>query len=153
MLKLITENIFAKLLDEARRKERQRSHFNVHDSFEDSVQKLFVAATSQTYFRPHRHPNKTEFALILKGQFEIVLFEEGGLIAERVLVGARTDIHAFEIPQNTWHTWLVKSDDALFFEAKQGPYYPESAAELAPWSPAEGSPDVRKYLLTLSGIS
>jgi len=149
MLKLIDDKLLNNLVAEAAQKPRQRSHYNVHQSFDDPVQKLIVAATPMSYFRPHRHPDKSEFAVVLRGRFDILLFDDDGRVSVRQPVGDGTGTPAFEIPANTWHCWLAVTDEAVFFEAKQGPYIPDKAAEFAAWSPAEDSDDAAGYLQSL----
>lgn len=146
MLKLINNDLLDNLVIEAAGKPRQRSHYNVHRSFDDPVQKLIVAATPMSYFRPHRHPDKSEFAVILRGQFDIFLFDDNGCIITRQRVGIGTDVPVFEIPANAWHCWLAVSDQAVFCETKQGPYNPDNAAEFAEWSPAEDHKSAGLYL-------
>ena len=145
-MKLITDGLLGQLIEQAATSPRQRSHHNVHESAGDMVQKLFVAATTQSYFRPHRHADKSEFALILRGRFVVFRFDEQGNIVERQLIGEGTGVNGLELPANTWHCWLSLSDDGVFFETKQGPYDPATASEMAPWAPAENTPEAVQYL-------
>lgn len=149
MINLITQAHFEKLAVTARHSARQRSHYNVHQSLADPVQKLFVAATRDSYFRPHRHSDKNEFAIVIAGQVDIILFDDNANIVNRQRLGPGTAAVAFEILPNIWHSWLVVTDQALFFEVKQGPYIAETAAEFAPWAPPEGEPEARDYMRSL----
>ena len=128
---------------------RQRSHHNVHETLADVVQKLLVAATTQSYFRPHRHVDKSEFALVLRGRFVVFSFDDQGSITQRQPIGEGTGINGLELPPNTWHCWLSLRDDSVFFETKQGPYDPATASEFAPWAPAENTPEAAHYLTML----
>ena len=148
-MKLISDDMLAQLIRQAAESPRQRSHHNIHDSLTDVVQKLLVAATTQSYFRPHRHTGKSEFALVLRGQFVVFSFDEQGNISERQFIGEGTGVNGLELPPNTWHCWLSLSDDAVFFETKQGPYDPATASEFAPWAPAENTPEAAQYLAML----
>lgn len=145
-MKLITDDLLNNLVSQAAESPRKRSHFNVHESSADLVQKLFVAATRQSYFRPHRHADKSEFAVVLRGRFVVFTFDDEGNITQQQLIGEGSGVNGLELPPNTWHGWLSMSDDALFFETKQGPYDPATAAEFAPWAPAENSPEAAGYL-------
>lgn len=148
-MKLFTDELVADLISRAAESPRKRSHHNVHESLSDPVQKLFVAATTQSYFRPHRHADKTEFALVLRGQFAVFEFDNSGKVIQQQHIGEGTGVNAIEIPANTWHGWLTLSDSAVFFETKQGPYDPATAAEFAPWAPPENSPEAADYLARL----
>lgn len=149
MIHLITHDHFDKLAVDAVHSARRRSHYNVHRSLADPVQKLFVAATRDSYFRPHRHPDKSEFAIVIDGRIDLILFDDEANIIMRQRMGSGTEVLAFELIPNVWHSWLVVTDRALFFEVKQGPYIAETAAEFAPWAPAEGGSEVQSYLTRL----
>ena len=148
-MKLITDELLEQLIRQAAESPRQRSHHNVHESLTEVVQKLLVAATTQSYFRPHRHADKSEFALVLRGQFVVFSFDEHGNINQRQHIGEGTGVNGLELPANTWHCWLSLRDDAVFFETKQGPYDPATASEFAPWAPAENTPEAAQYLAKL----
>ena len=148
-MKLITDDMIGQLIRQAADAPRKRSHHNIHESLTDMVQKLLVAATPDSYFRPHRHADKSEFALILRGQFVVFCFDDAGNITQRQRIGEGTGINGLELPPKTWHCWLALSDEAVFFETKQGPYDPATAAEFAPWAPAENTPEAPAYLAWL----
>ncbi|MEJ2451098.1 MAG: WbuC family cupin fold metalloprotein [Gammaproteobacteria bacterium] len=145
-MKLINTKLLEQLIQDAASSPRQRSHYNIHESLADTVQKLVVAATPKSYFRPHRHDDKTEFALVLRGRFAVFQFDEEGAITEYQIIGEDTDTNGLEIPANTWHSWLALRDENVFFETKQGPYDPATAAEFASWAPEENSPEANDYI-------
>ncbi len=140
----------AQLLDEMTAKAmaspRGRTHFNVHASPVDPVQRFFVVANRQSYFRPHRHLSKSELALVLRGAFDIVTFDDRGIVTARHHIGADAGGFAYETPQATWHTLVVRSDVVTFFEVKEGPYDPATAVEFAAWAPAEGDVSVPAFM-------
>lgn len=148
-MKLISGEMLGKLIQQAADSPRRRSHYNIHESLDDVVQKLLVAATTESYFRPHRHAGKAEFALVLRGRFVVFSFDDHGSILQQQLIGDGTGINGVELPPDTWHCWLSLSDDAVFFETKQGPYNPATASEFAPWAPPENTPEAARYLAKL----
>ncbi len=145
-MKLITSDTIDTLLAGAAASARRRSNYNVHESFSDPVQKMFVAAKQDSYFRPHRHPSKSEFAIVIHGGFDILVFDDNAFLIERHAVGPGSGILGFEIPAGAWHTWLPTADESIFFEVKQGPYDARTAAEFAPWSPAEGDKKAPEFM-------
>lgn len=145
-MKLITDDMIDQLMSQAEESPRKRSHYNVHESLDDMVQKLLVAATAESYFRPHRHADKAEFALVLRGRFVVFQFDDQGNIIDRQHIGEGTGVNGLEVAPNTWHCWLALGDDAVFFETKQGPYDPATASEFAPWAPPENTQEAVEYL-------
>lgn len=145
-MKLITSDLINDLVLRAAAGARQRMNHNVHDSLSDPVQRLFIAAHLESYFRPHRHPEKWECALVLRGRFDVMTFDDVGRVLERVSIGSGANLVGLEIPAGTWHTWIPMRDESVFFEIKPGPYNAQTAADFADWSPAEGTSEAERFL-------
>jgi cupin fold WbuC family metalloprotein len=145
-MKLITKDDLNALMASAISSERKRSNLNIHEQASDPIQRLFIAAGQESYFRPHRHPGIREFALILQGLFHVLVFDKSGRITDRLCLGPEAAASAFDLPAGVWHTWIPMAETSLFFEVKQGPYNPETTSEFAPWSPAEGSAQVKEFV-------
>jgi cupin fold WbuC family metalloprotein len=145
-MKLFSQELLDELSTKAAASARLRANHNIHASASDRVQRFFVAVRRDSYFRPHRHSARSELALVLRGQFDVLTFDGDGVVTARYRVGAGTDKIGFETPQATWHTVLATTDEALFLEIKEGPYDPGTAAEFAPWAPPEGHESVPAFL-------
>lgn len=137
-MKLVSTALLDEMTARSAASPRRRTHHNLHASPSDPVQRFVVVAHSDTYIRPHRHMTKSELCTVVRGRFEVVVFDADGIITERSIIGEGTSNIAFELPSQTWHTLLVLTDGAAFVEIKEGPYDPATAAEFAPWSPEEG---------------
>lgn len=148
-MKLVTPQLIADMASRAAASPRLRSHHNLHEVAEDPVQRLFVAAKRDSYFRVHKHPQKWEFSVVVRGLFDVLVFDDRGVVTERIRVGPESDVLAFELPPNTFHTWLPLAEDSVFFEVKQGPYDPQLAAEFAIWAPAEGTAEASAFAARL----
>jgi cupin fold WbuC family metalloprotein len=148
-MKLFSQLLLDDLTARAAASPRLRAHHNIHASGADRVQRFFVAARRDTYIRPHRHSAKSEMALVIRGQFDVLTFDANGVVTGRYRVGSGTDNLAYETPQATWHTLLAMTDDAAFLEIKEGPYDPATASEFAPWAPAEGHESAPAFLQRL----
>lgn len=137
-MKLFSQNFLDELTAKAGASPRLRAHHNVHLEPSDLVQRFFVAARRDSYFRVHRHSTRSELALVIRGQIDVLTFDAAGVVTARYRMGQGTPNIGYETPQGTWHTLLVNSEDAAFLELKEGPYDPATAAEFAPWAPVEG---------------
>jgi cupin fold WbuC family metalloprotein len=150
-MKLITQTQLDILVAQAAAAPRGRAHLTVHELASDLVQRFFVAADIRTYIRPHRHHTKSELLVMLRGVFEVILFDDDGQVTGREQLAAGRAAFAAEMPPNTWHTLIACQDGSTFLEIKEGPYDPATAVEFAAWAPAEGAatvPDLQKWLLT-----
>lgn len=143
----------APLLDElaarAAASPRRRAHLNVHADAADPVQRFFVSVDRDSYIRPHRHLSKSELALVVRGAFDVITFDDQGAVTGRQTVGAGTPVLGFEMPRAAWHTLVARENGSTFLEIKEGPYDPATASEFAPWSPPEGDSAVPAFLQRL----
>lgn len=144
-MKLVTSRMVDELIAKAAETRRLRTNYNIHESLSDPVQRLFIAAGLSSYFRPHRHPGKSEFAIVIRGIFDVIFFDDRSLVTERVSVGPDTGILGLEIPADQCHTWIPMAEQSVFFEVKQGPYDPSSSLVFAPWSPEEDTMQVKAF--------
>jgi cupin fold WbuC family metalloprotein len=138
-MKLISTALLDEMTAKAAASPRRRTHHNLHSSPSDLVQRFVVVLQSDSYVRPHRHMTKSELCTVIRGRFEVVIFDTAGTVTERTVIGEGTPNMAFELPHATWHTLLPLTDGAAFVEVKEGPYDPAIAAEFAAWAPEEGN--------------
>ena len=144
-MKLFSQALLDELTARAGASARLRANHNIHASAADPVQRFFIVAHRDSYFRPHRHLIKSELALVLRGDFDVLTFDAGGAVTGRYRVGSDAPNIGFETPSGTWHTLLAATDGAAFLEIKEGPYDPATAAEFAPWAPPEGHESVPAF--------
>lgn len=145
-MKLLAQSALDDLAAKATASPRKRAHLNLHDSPADLLQRFFVAADRDTYIRPHRHRMKGELALMVRGCFDIVTFDDDGVVTARWAVGEGTESVGYEAALMTWHTLVSRIDGSVFLEVKEGPYDPAVAAEFAAWAPREGDADAAACL-------
>jgi cupin fold WbuC family metalloprotein len=144
-MRLFSQAFLDELAAKAAASPRLRANHNIHASSEDRVQRFFVVARRDSYFRPHRHSTRSELALVIRGQCDVLTFDAEGVVTGRYRVGTGTPNLGFETPQGTWHTLVAASDEMAFLEIKEGPYDPATASEFAPWAPAEGHESVHAF--------
>lgn len=145
-MKLLPASLLDELAAKAAALPRLRTNYNIHEAAADPVQRYFVVALRDSYFRPHRHPTKVETALVLRGRFDLVTFDDTGAIVARYGMGEGGSSFGYETPRATWHTLVVQSGSTAFFEVKEGPYDPATVVEFAAWAPAEGDAAASAYL-------
>ena len=144
-MRFFEDSLILDLAAKAAASPRRRAHFNIHGSPSDPIQRFFVVAEADTYFRPHRHRINAELATVLKGRFDLLTFDEGGHVLSRHGVGEGSGQFAYEAPMGTWHTLVPVGGPVAFLEVKQGPYDPATAADFAAWAPPEGDDSVPRF--------
>jgi cupin fold WbuC family metalloprotein len=140
----LDEKFFQKLLSQADKSPRMRSHYTLHKHENEAVQRLCVGLKKGTYVRPHHHQqlNKWELLIVLKGSITLVIFNNDGVVLKRFELNPSESLNGIEIEPNTWHTVFPVTDNAVFLEVKEGPYTPTVNFDFAPWAPKEGNVDV-----------
>jgi cupin fold WbuC family metalloprotein len=124
----------------ARSSPRGRARLCAHPNPQDRLHEMLICLARNCYIRPHRH-RKTESALVLRGECDLVLFDEQGEIQDVRTLSAAGSGRAFfmRLSEPTYHTYLLRTDFLLFLETTPGPL-DRSSTEFAPWAPAETSP-------------
>jgi cupin fold WbuC family metalloprotein len=145
-MKILPRALLDELAVKAAASPRARAHHTIHASAADLVQRFIVVALRDSYFRPHRHASRSELAVVMRGQFDVLTFDATGRVLARYAVGEGTHSMAYETPQGTWHTLVPGAAGGAFLEVKEGPYDPATAAEFAPWAPVEGAGGAGPFL-------
>ncbi|MDH5408197.1 MAG: WbuC family cupin fold metalloprotein [Gammaproteobacteria bacterium] len=148
MITKFTKEMLDELSREADTLPRRRKNLNLHQNLDDPVQKLFNAMQTDSYVRPHRHPetSKTELFIAVRGSFAIILFDDEGKITDYQKISPAGEVFGAEIKPNTWHTVIALEDQSVFFEVKQGPYTPLSDKDFAAWAPEDGATTVAEFM-------
>lgn len=140
-IKQITNDDLAALVQRAAASPRRRANHNLHPVLEDPVQRFLNAMEPGTYVRPHRHTTpepKWELFVAMSGAIAVLLFDDAGVLTERVVVSAAGPVRAIEVPPGIWHTVVVLESGTVLFEFKQGPYAALTDKDFAQWAPREG---------------
>ena len=145
-MKKIDQPFLDELIKNAADATRRRSHFLLHDSHDDQVQKLVVAMMPDSYIRPHLHPQKGKFELVtaIKGSFKIIFYDRNGLVLDTFTLSP-SDCPIVDFPEHTWHS-MIALEPAVFMEVKPGPFTAIEPEDFAPWAPEENSPDVETIM-------
>jgi len=147
-MKILDSALFAELSAQAKETPRLRKNYNLHSSYEEPCQRLLNAMEPGSYIRPHRHlaVPKPECFVGLRGRMALVLFDDAGTVQSLHPFGPHEKNIGADIEPGTWHTVVCLEAGSVFFETKPGPYRSIDSSDLAPWAPAEGSPEVECYL-------
>ena len=117
----------------AKESPRRRSHFNLHESLEEGIHRLCVAAEPDSVIHPHRHKDKWELLFILKGAIDVYTYDDAGTVTGTYRMTPGGDIPLLEIPEGVWHHFVARESGTVAFEVKKGPYVPISPADSAPF--------------------
>lgn len=139
---------------------RGRVNFNLHINYAEPCQRLFNAIGTESYIPPHRHfqDPKEETLIAVKGLFALIMFDETGSIqtickfgTEKYFIHGASSV-GVELPPKIWHTVLAMVENSILVEVKSGPFIDGTAKEIAPWAPAEDSPESAYYFNNLKKL-
>lgn len=147
----IDEALFASTLARAAESARGRTNHNFHPSLDDNPHRFLNVMRRGTYVTPHRHldPPKSETFVMLRGEIAFFVFDDEGQIECCEILSEPGD-HAracgIDLGPGVWHSLVVRSETAICFEVKPGPYSAANDKDFAPWAPREGEPSCDAYL-------
>lgn len=121
------------LLDEvtakARSSERLRMNYNLHESLDDSVQRMLNALEPGTVLPIHRHQHTAETYVLLRGRIDVMFYSNSGIETRRFALDPTRGAYGVHIPAGQWHT-LEVLESAVIMEVKEGPYMPLQANDI-----------------------
>ena len=113
----------------------------------DYFNQVFNFILEDSYMHPHLHPGqeKIEKMYLIKGSFDLILFNEVGHITQKIIL-EEGKLDFIEVPAFTWHTYVMLSDEVIIYETMEGIYDIDTWKKMASWAPKENSLDASKYL-------
>ena len=130
-MKIIDAALRAELLARAAESPRRRTHYNLHETLEDPIQRLCVAVLPETRFQPHRQRGKWELVTVLQGEMTLYTYDDKGTVLSATRLGA-DGVTTVELPPDCWHNMVVHTP-GIFLEVKAGPYTPTAPEDFAPF--------------------
>lgn len=135
-MKLITEELLDNVTAQAKENARLRMNYNFHETMDAPVHRMLNALEPGTYLPPHRHSDKEETYLVLRGRLMAFFYDEEGNVTEKICLNPLEGRYGLEIPPRTWHSIIALESGTVIFEIKKGPYQPLSPEDMATWAPA-----------------
>ena len=135
MMKLVTEELLDSVTAQAQGNPRLRMNYNFHATMDAPIHRLLNALEPGTYLPPHRHTDKDETYLVLRGSLLAFFYDEAGNVTEKVCLNPAEGKYGLEIPPCTWHSIIALESGTVIFEIKKGPYQPLPSQDFASWAP------------------
>lgn len=109
---------------------RLRMNWNLHESFDDNVQRMFNALEPGTVVPIARHPYSSETLIMLRGRLRILIYNDDKEIIEDVIISANSNNIGYHIPKGVWHQVESLVHGTICFETREGPYKPVSQDDI-----------------------
>lgn len=72
----------------------------------------------------HRHPEKDETFVILRGRIKVLTYNDDGSLIETVILSIADGRYGVNIPKGVWHTIESLEPGSVLLESKDGKYEP-----------------------------
>ena len=158
MTKIFSADFISDISEKANKSKRLRQHFNIHQNYQETCQRLLNAIEPGSYIRPHRHAldPREELLIAVRGRMAYIEFSDRGEVQDVQIFGAErygvTMSIGLEINPETWHTVVALEPGSMLLEVKAGPFDPDMPKESAPWAPEESSDEVSIYMAQLLSL-
>ncbi|ELL4669396.1 WbuC family cupin fold metalloprotein [Vibrio fluvialis] len=126
-------DFYHNLYEGAKQSSRKRTHFNLHKSYEDKVQRLVIALVRGSFVEPHFHslPHQWESFFVLEGKIEVNIYDDEGEIISSCIIGDNEEFQFIEIQPKEIHSVKCISEVATILEIKEGPFVYDNAKTIA----------------------
>ena len=127
---LLRDSIINQVTEGAKQSPRLRMNYNLHESVEDSVQRMFNALEPGTIVPIARHPYSSETLIMLRGRLRVLMQNDNKEMIEDVIIAPNTENIGYHIPKGTWHKVESLETGTVCFETREGPYAPVAPEDI-----------------------
>lgn len=123
-VRIINKDLLDEVSVHAKASPRLRMNFNFHQSLEDKCHRMLNAVEPGTDIPIHRHPDKDESFVILRGKVRSTTYNDDGSVIDSVVLSQEDGIYGVDIPKGVWYKLESLEPGSVIFECKEGPYVP-----------------------------
>lgn len=121
---VIDKALLDKISEKAKNSPRLRMNYNFHQSLEDKCHRMLNAVEPGSEIPIHRHPDKDESFVVLRGKVRSTTYNDDGTVIERVVLSQEDGLYGVDIPKGVWHKLESLEPGSVVFECKEGPFVP-----------------------------
>ena len=119
---LIDDKVLDDLTRRAQNSPRRRMNLNFHESLEDKCHRFLNAVEPEADIPIHRHPEKEESFVVLRGKIRVTTYNDDGTIYEDLVLSPTEGRYGVNVEKNVWHTVEALEPNSVIFECKEGPF-------------------------------
>ena len=123
-MNVINKNLLDEVSAQAKSSPRLRMNYNFHHSLNEKCHRMLNAVEPGTDIPIHRHPDKDESFVILRGKMRSTTHNADGSVMDSVVLSQEDGIYGVDIPKGVWHKLESLEPASVIFECKEGPYVP-----------------------------
>ena len=127
---LIDADLLDKLTAQAKASPRLRMNFDLRNSPADQSQRMLNALEPGTVMPIHRHRNRSETVVVLRGKVKWIYYNDQGEITDTFLVTPSSDLVGLSVPIGQWHSLECLETGTVILETKDGAYAPTNEEDV-----------------------
>ena len=121
---IIDRALLDKVSEQAKASPRLRMNYNFHQSLDDKCHRMLNAIEPGADIPIHRHPDKNESFVVLRGKVRSTTYNDDGSVIESVVLSQEDGLFGVDIPKGVWHKLDSLESGSVVFECKEGPFVP-----------------------------
>ena len=119
---IIDNKILDSLTAQAKASPRLRMNLNFHQSLDEKCHRFLNAVEPGANIPIHRHPEKEETFVVLRGRIRVITYNDDGTIIENMVLNPSEGRYGVNVGKNVWHTVESLEPGSVIFECKEGPF-------------------------------
>lgn len=92
------------LTAQAKASPRLRMNLNFHQSLDEKCHRFLNAVEPGANIPVHRHPEKEETFVVLRGRVRVITYNDDGTIIEDIVLSPSEGRYGVNVGKNVWHT-------------------------------------------------
>lgn len=121
---IIDKVLLDSVSEQAKTSFRLRMNYNFHQSLDDKCHRMLNAIEPGTEIPIHRHPDKDESFVVLRGKVRSTTYNDDGSVIESVVLSQESGLYGVDILKGVWHKLESLESGSVVFECKEGPFVP-----------------------------
>lgn len=121
---IITSQLLDTVSSQAKESPRLRMNYNLHETLDAKVQRLFNAMEPGTVIPVQRHRNTAETIMLVRGKMKVILYDDDKNVIEKAILSHELGNYGVHIPAGVWHFVEIMEPETVMFEVREGPYNP-----------------------------
>ena len=91
---------------QAKASPRLRMNLNFHQSLDEKCHRFLNAVEPGANIPIHRHPEKEESFVVMRGRIRVITYNDDGTIIENMVLNPSEGRYGVNVGKNVWHTNL-----------------------------------------------
>ena len=113
---IIDNKTLDNLTAQAKASPRLRMNLNFHQSLDEKCHRFLNAVEPGANIPIHRHPEKEESFVVLRGRIRVITYNDDGTIIENIVLNPSEGRYGVNVGKNVWHTVEALEPGSVIFE-------------------------------------